>query len=58
MQKDSRFKIIKHENNRGLSAARNTGIDNATGKYILFIDSDDWIENNLLEQIVIAFEQK
>ena len=57
VQKDSRFKIIKHENNRGLSAARNTGIDNATGKYILFIDSDDWIENNLLEQIVIAFEQ-
>jgi glycosyltransferase involved in cell wall biosynthesis len=36
-----KIKYIKHENNKGLSAARNTGIDAATGRYILPLDSDD-----------------
>ncbi len=57
VKKDSRFKIIKHEKNLGLSAARNTGIDNATGEYIIFIDSDDWIEANLFEKVYTAFKQ-
>ena len=38
-----RFELIKHEQNRGLSAARNTGILRAKGEYIMFIDSDDYI---------------
>lgn len=46
--RDSRFRIITQPNG-GLSAARNTGLDHAQGDYILFLDSDDWIEINALE---------
>ncbi len=48
-------KVI-HQDNLGLSAARNTGMKNAMGKYIMFLDSDDWIEETLLEQAVIKIE--
>ena len=40
---DPRVKVI-HRENGGLSAARNTGMENASGEYLAFIDSDDWIE--------------
>lgn len=46
------FRILHHEQNRGLSAARNTGIDAATGDYILFIDSDDLISNDCVEKLM------
>lgn len=45
---DKKIKIINQEN-KGLSNARNTGVSNAKGDYILFIDSDDFIEKELLE---------
>ena len=47
-KKDSRIKVI-HKENGGLSDARNKGIDVATGKYVTFIDSDDYIEENYIE---------
>lgn len=45
-QKDDRIVVI-HKENGGLSDARNAGIDVATGEYIGFIDSDDWIDSNM-----------
>lgn len=44
---DSRIKVI-HQENRGLSAARNAGLELAQGEYIAFVDSDDWIKENSL----------
>lgn len=49
-EKDTRIKVI-HKKNGGLSSARNAGIDVAQGKYIAFLDSDDWIESNLYEYL-------
>lgn len=49
--KDSRIKVI-HTENRGVSYARNTGLDNSTGEYLFFVDSDDWIESNHIEKLL------
>lgn len=46
------FRILHHKQNRGLSAARNTGIEAAKGDYILFVDSDDLISNDCVEKLV------
>ena len=42
-KKDSRIKILKNDSNRGQGFSRNRGLDVAEGKYIFFLDSDDWI---------------
>ena len=46
------FRMLRHEVNRGLSAARNTGIDAATGDYVFFIDSDDYLMEHGLKTLV------
>lgn len=49
-QKDNRIVYIE-QGNAGLSAARNTGLDNMSGDYVTFVDSDDWIEQDYLETL-------
>lgn len=56
-KKDSRIKVITQENT-GLSGARNTGIKAATGDYIVFLDSDDWIDTEAVEAAVNAAQSR
>lgn len=53
-QRDTRIKIVNREKNGGVSAARNTGLDEAKGEYVYFIDSDDWIDLDYIEKMVSA----
>lgn len=52
-RKDSRIRVI-HKKNAGLGFARNSGLEIATGKYVVFIDSDDFIDNNMIQ---VLYEQ-
>lgn len=54
---DTRFKILS-QNNRGLSSARNVGIDKAKGEYIMFVDSDDFIDEDACEQLYSLVENE
>jgi glycosyltransferase involved in cell wall biosynthesis len=56
-QKDSRLRVVSQEN-QGLSAARNTGLNVATGDYIIFIDSDDYIATDLVALCVTSFQKQ
>lgn len=49
--KDTRVKVI-HQQNGGVSAARQTGIMHATGEYSIHADPDDWVEANMIEELV------
>lgn len=50
------FKIVSHPVNKGLSAARNTGIANSTGDYIFFLDSDDWLSPDCIQRLVYVLQ--
>lgn len=55
-RKDGRIKVF-HIKNGGSSAARNFGLQHASGKYITFIDSDDWVEPDMLEYLLGILEK-
>ena len=55
-KKDERIKVI-HKQNQGLGMARNTGIENATGNYICFFDSDDYVCKDLISSCIDVFEK-
>lgn len=50
-KKDFRVKVI-HQKNAGVSAARNKGLEIASGVYVTFVDSDDWVEPDFIEELV------
>jgi len=49
--KDSRVRVIS-QTNQGASSARNKGLDLASGKYLFFVDSDDWIDPDMIEYMI------
>lgn len=55
--KDSRI-IVCHEKNEGVSITRNKGIKKSIGKYLTFIDSDDWVENDYIESFFLDKESE
>lgn len=53
---DSRI-VVVHKSNGGVSSARNAGIENSHGDYIFFLDSDDWIEVSMIEEMIKSCEE-
>ena len=48
----NRMKLVRNDRNRGASASKNIAIENATGEFVCFVDSDDWMELNAIELLV------
>lgn len=55
-EKDGRIRVI-HQENGGVSAARNAGLDVCTGQLISFVDGDDWLDGQLYEKLVACLEE-
>lgn len=53
--KDLRIRVY-HQKNRGVSSARNLGLEVAEGEYIAFVDADDWVEPDYIEKLLSAIE--
>ena len=57
-QKDSRIKILKNDSNKGPGYSRNKGLEVAQGKYISFLDADDWFSPDAFEILIHKCEQE
>lgn len=55
-ERDPRIRVIRQDN-AGPGAARNTGLSQATGEYLIFLDSDDWFEVDFLRQMTVRAEE-
>ncbi len=55
-EKYKNIRCFQNRKNQGVSYTRNQGIDHANGKYILFVDSDDWVSGNYVQQLIQAAE--
>lgn len=56
-KQNSQVIFLKNDKNRGVSYTRNRGLEHATGKYLMFVDSDDWVENDYVSSMVELFEK-
>ena len=54
--RNARFSVM-HQRNAGLSVARNEGLTHANGRYVSFVDSDDWVSESYLSMLMLAIEQ-
>lgn len=57
-EKDNRIRIIQNSKRGGLGAARNQGLNNALGEYIIYADSDDWMEKDYIRVLYEEIEKK
>lgn len=57
-QRQAQSKILHHQQNRGLSAARNTALDNSAGDYLMIVDSDDWLVDNTVVSTLVERAEK
>ena len=53
-RQDARFRLIRHERNMGVSGPRNTGLKNASGEYVYFMDGDDFLHPEAIEALMDA----
>lgn len=49
--------VRNHTNNRGIASTRNTALDNCNGEFLIFVDSDDWVDPNMIERLVSIQEE-
>lgn len=57
-ERQEQVRILTHEQNKGLPAARNTGLEATTGEYIFHCDSDDYVEREMLEEMYKAAKEQ